>query len=88
MRLDLRRIAVAALLLCAALAPAAQTLGQRAASKRQAPKQSATGEARAASSVESRLSRLHALLEELWHTTCARAPSSHPYSATSVTTTA
>lgn len=74
MRLDLRRIAAAALLLCAALAPAAQTLGQRAASKRQAPKQSATGEARAASSVESRLGRLHALLEEQWQYNLRTSP--------------
>src|SRR5205085_1109240 len=68
MRLDLRRLAAAALL-CAALAPSAQTLGQRAASKRQA----ATA-AHSASSLEARLQRLHALLEEQWQYTLRTSP--------------
>src|ERR1051325_6165171 len=73
MRLELRRIA-AATLLCAALAPAAQTFGQRAASNGRTKGQATAAARAASSSVEPRLRRLHALLEEQWQYTLRTSP--------------
>ena len=64
MRLKLQRFCAAALL-CAVLAPAAQTFGQHAAAKGRA-RNAASSAARGDAAVEARVRRLHALLEEQW----------------------
>ncbi|MBC7932165.1 MAG: DUF885 family protein [Rubrivivax sp.] len=63
------RILAVAALLCAIVAPAAQVFGQRAAGR-----QSAQSKAAPVSSVEQRVKKLHALLEEHWQYTMRTSP--------------
>lgn len=67
MRFNPRRLATATLLLCLSLSPATPAFGQRTARKRRAS-------AGINSPVESRLKRLHALLEEQWQYTLRTSP--------------
>lgn len=70
MKFNPSTLAAATLLLCLSLSPATPTLGQRTARKRSV----GASAARANSPVESRLKRLHALLEEQWQYTLRTSP--------------
>jgi uncharacterized protein (DUF885 family) len=69
MRFNPRPLAAATLLLCLSLSPATQALGKHRAQKRRAAASAGVN-----STVESRLKRLHALLEEQWQYTLRTSP--------------